>query len=329
MSVEDRMTSGRWCGSLLAALALILPATGNAQIARMEVHPFSSSTLTDQEFLSGQREGKPVTLGGELRLPRSGTDKLPAVVLLHGSGGVSGYVIDWERDLNAMGVATFVIDSFTARGIYRTDFDQSQLGRLAMIVDAYRALDLLAKHPRVDPTRIALMGFSRGGQAALYAGLKRFQRMHGTPGVEFAAFIPFYASCGTTFHEDEDMTDKPVRIFHGTADEMVPIGPCRAYVGRLQARGKDVRLTEYEGAGHVFDWQALKKPVRLDKAQSTRHCELVEAEDGVVVNAKTRQPFTYSDPCVELGGSIAYDETASAAVRKAVREIVDTVLNGQ
>lgn len=326
MHVGNRVTPARWYRALLAALAMSLPVASHAQVARMEIHPFGSTTLSDQEFLSGQKDGKPVTLGGELRLPRPGTDRLPVVVLLHGSGGVSGYVTDWERDLNAMGVATFVIDSFTARGIYRTDFDQSQLGRLAMIVDAYRALDLLAKHPRIDPARVALMGFSRGGQAVLYAGLKRFQRMHGTPGLEFAVYIPFYASCGTKFRDDEEMTDQPVRIFHGTADEMVPIEPCRTYVGRLRATGKDVRLTEYEGAGHVFDWQALKKPVRLDKAQTTRHCELVESHDGVVVNAKTRQPFTYSDACVELGGSIAYDEHASTAVRQAVGEIVDTLL---
>jgi dienelactone hydrolase len=92
---------------------------------------------------------------------------LPAVILLHGSGGISGYVTDWEMDLNSMGVATFVIDCFKGRGIVNTNNDQSQLGRLSMIVDAYRALDVLAKHPRIDPNRIAIMGFSRGGQAAL------------------------------------------------------------------------------------------------------------------------------------------------------------------
>ena len=51
------------------------------------------------------------------------------------------------------------------------------LGRLNFILDIYRALDILAKHPRVDPQRIALMGFSRGGQAVLYASLKRFKEM--------------------------------------------------------------------------------------------------------------------------------------------------------
>ena len=97
------------CGSQEAKA----PAVRPAQVARMEIHSFPSMTLTDQEFLTGQKEGKPVTIAGELRLPRPGNDRLPAVVLLHGSGGVSGNVLDWEQDLNAMGVATFVLDSFT------------------------------------------------------------------------------------------------------------------------------------------------------------------------------------------------------------------------
>lgn len=313
-------------GSVLILTALA-PKFVNAEVARVELHPFQSTTLTDQEFLTGKKEGKPVILAGELRIPRSGTDRLPAVVLVHGSGGMGGYVDDWAQWLNALGVATFAIDSFTARGIVNTMNDQAQLGRLAMIVDAYSALDLIAKHPRIDPERIAIMGFSRGGQAALYASLKRFQRMHGPAGLAFAAYIPFYPQCGTTFIDDEDVADKPIRIFHGSADDYIPIAPCRSYVERLRKAGKDVQLTEYAGAQHVFDWAMLKTPIKLAQAQTTRRCRLEETADGRIINSDTRQLFTYNDPCVERGTTVSYNAQAHSEVQKALRELVATVLN--
>jgi cephalosporin-C deacetylase-like acetyl esterase len=80
-------------------------------------------------------------LAGQLKIPRAGSERLPAVVLLHGSGGVGGNVVDWENDLNQMGIATFVLDAFTGRGITSTSANQAVLGRLAMTYDAYRALE--------------------------------------------------------------------------------------------------------------------------------------------------------------------------------------------
>jgi dienelactone hydrolase len=312
---------------VLVALASGMPGLGYAQVARMEVIPFQSMTLTDQEFLTGRKDGKPVMIAGELRLPRPGTDRLPILILVHGSGGISGYVTDWEQELNEMGVATFVIDSWSGRGIVSVVNDQSQAGRLVQLFDAYRAQEVLERHPRLDPARIAVMGFSRGGQAALYSSLKRFQRMHGpASGREFAAYIAFYPTCNTVYRDDEDVSVRPVRIFHGSADDYVPVGQCRSYAERLKAKGRDIRHTEYSGAHHVFDWRALKKPVKLEKAQTTRQCQLEEGEDGGTLNAKTKLPFTYRDPCVEYGPTIAYDENASNQSRQAVKDIVTTVL---
>ena len=305
------------CCCLAGAAFLLAPAAVRAQVARIELHTFQSTTLTDQEFLAGTKEGKPVVLAGELRLP-PGSGRFPVVVLVHGSGGVSGYVDGWVSKLNALGVATFVFDSFTPRGILDTRDDQSQLGRLAMIVDAYRALALLAKHPRVDPARIALMGFSRGGQATLYASLRRFQRMHAPPDAAFALFVPFYPDCSTRYLEDEDVVDRPIRLFHGTDDDWAPVAPCRAYVERLVKARKDVRLTEYPGAQHVFDWAALKTPVKLAKAQTVRHCRMEEISGGRLVNSETKQVFTYADPCVERGTTMAYNaEAATEAATEA------------
>ena len=137
--------------------------------------------MSDQDFLNGRKDAKPVMLAGQLKIPRAGSERLPTVVLLHGSGGVGVNLLDWESDLNQMGIATFVLDAFTGRGIASTSAKQALLGRLAMTYDAYRALEILEKHPRIDARRIALMGFSRGGQ-----------------------------SCGTQFVDDENLSPKPI-----------------------------------------------------------------------------------------------------------------------
>jgi len=306
----------------LNLLLLMLAQAAHAQVARMEVISFQSTTFTDAEFLDG-RPGKPVTIAGELRLPRAGNERFPVVVLLHGSGGISSYVTDWEQDLLAMGVATFVIDSFSSRGIVSVNDDQAQLGRLAQIEDAYRALEILQKHRSIDPEKVMLMGFSRGGQAALYASLKRFQEMHGpASGHEFAAYVAFYPSCNTGYLRDDDISARPVRIFHGNADNYAPVAPCREYVERLEAKGKDIKLTEYPGAYHVFDGKAFVPPRKLAQAQTTRNCRMQEAAHGEILNLATNKPFTYQDSCVEHGPTVAYNQEASEKARAAVKDLM-------
>ena len=150
-----------------------------------------------------------MTIGGELRLPKAQTDKFPAVILLHGSGGLGGTgspIDEWSRSLNELGVAAFAVDSFAGRRIVSTNTDQTQLDRLNMVVDAYRALEMLAKHPRIDPTRIAVMGFSRGGQSALYSAMTRLYQAEGSAnGLRFATHVAFHPDCMTVYRNDTAM----------------------------------------------------------------------------------------------------------------------------
>ena len=150
--------------------------------SRIEIYAIPSVTISDQQFLTGDANGKPVTVAGEFRIAQ-GSGRLPVVVMMHGSGGVSGVSEAWVHQFNAMGISTFVIDGFSGRGLTSTSTNQALLGRLNFIVDIFHALEILAKHPRVDPDRIVLMGFSRGGQAALYASLNRFQKLWNKSGV--------------------------------------------------------------------------------------------------------------------------------------------------
>lgn len=68
----------------------------------------------------------------------------------------------WAEDLNAIGIAVFLLDSFSARGITSAVNDHTQLDHMAMMVDAYSELGMLAQHPLIDPNRVAVMDGQRG-----------------------------------------------------------------------------------------------------------------------------------------------------------------------
>jgi dienelactone hydrolase len=280
-----------------------------------------TTTPTASEFLHGIRPAATSLIWADLELPPGRSERSPAVVLVHGSGGVGPREDRWAEELRQAGAATFQLDSFTGRGIAFTAEDQSQLTSLAMIGDAYRALELLATHPRIDPARISVMGFSKGGAVALYAALKRFQRLHGPTGASFAQHIAFYAPCYITYVSDEAVTDRPIRLFHGTADEFAPIERCRAYVARLHRAGADAQIIEYAGAPHGFDRPGAGPARRYPREQNASRCLWEERPEGQLVNRDTGQPFSLDDPCVFQGGTAGPDPAAYGKALPAVKAL--------
>ena len=312
----------------VAAIAMLMSVSSSAYAAeigtkdfaaRTELRPIQTLTLTDQQFLTGDNNGKPTTIIGQLRIAK-GSGRLPVVVLQHGSGGFAPNIEYWSRELNAAGISTLALDGFTGRGLTEVNSNQALLGRLNFIVDNYRSLDVLAVHPRVDPQRIALMGFSRGGQATLYASLKRFQQMWNKSGGDFVAYLPFYPDCMTTYIGDTDIENRPIRIFGGTPDDYNPISACKSYVERLRASGRDVELTEYPNASHAFDNPLGAQPAAVSPTyESVRNCRIQEESGGVLINIETKQPFTYKDACVVHGPHLGYDPVATEAATNAVK----------
>ena len=198
----------------------------------------------------------------------------------------------------------------------------SQLTPFNLMLDAYRAFDVLADHPRIDPARIAIMGFSLGGNSALCSSLKRFQQMR-NPRARFAVHIPFYPTCHVTLIGDTDVS-APIRQFHGAADDFTPVGPCRTYFDWLRAAGRDAVLTEYPD--HSFDNPLGNKTPRISKgAQSFRACKLKEEPLGTIINAESAERFTFKDPCVQRDAHMGYNEAAANAVRIAVKEMIRSV----
>lgn len=316
-----------WKASIALVIgALLLAPEANAQYAREELLTFESATMSVGDFLTGQK-GTPVTLAGDLRLPKA-NEKNPVVIILHsgaGLGGATDAVADWVRILNEAGIATFEIDSFTPRGILSLA-DVGRLNSLIRIVDAYRALALLSKHRLIDPDKIVVMGGSHGGTPALYTSLTRFQKSHGDPDLRFAAHIVLYATCATSYRDDEVLDQRPILMLHGTADTAVPEPACRDYAARLAKAGMNVRFIEYPGAHHRFDSPNLRQPMNLPNAPSPVACRYAETDDGAIVNVATKQPPSKDDACLGKGVTFQYNEAAAKKAHEDVMAFLKDVL---
>src|SRR5206468_12202506 len=87
-----------------------------------------------------------VTLTGDLALP-AGSDKVGAVVLMHGCSGLpTRSVTVWRPLILSWGYATLAVDSFGGRGLRGVCANALALTGAHRVPDAYGALTLLARH---------------------------------------------------------------------------------------------------------------------------------------------------------------------------------------
>src|SRR6266516_2625135 len=200
----------------LVCLAGCATSGGVATLADGRSGTFLILTRTLPTQVKGVEQ--PGTVTGDLSLP-AGTDRVPAVIVLHSCAGITPSMAEWTHALNAMGYAALVVDSFTRRGVKEVCTGHTSVNPGSRLADLFRAHELLVTHPRIDPQRVGVLGFSHGGWVALWAShswyQRRFMRGTVTPPVAYAAFYP--AGCNVQLLDETDVT-APVRIFHGTAD---------------------------------------------------------------------------------------------------------------
>ena len=252
----------------LRALLIVMSATAASTVAAQD----KSEKLTFPQ----DHRGKPITVGGDLFLP-AGTAKVPALVIHHGSGGVSAdRELRYAREIVKMGVATFVIDSFKPRGITSTVQDQSAVTSLEKLGDAFGALKVLAGHPRVDGKRVGIIGFSKGGEVALQSALEVRVTRYSPEGLRFALHVPFYPWCGTQ-HYKPKTTGAPIYMLLGAADTYVGVEPCKTYADVLKAEGARIETVIYPGAKHGFDGG---QEYTVAQGQNSSRCVYQQQADG-------------------------------------------------
>jgi len=177
----------------------------------------------------------------------------PAVVVLHGCGGISSHSARIADRIGSWGYVTLAVDSLGSRG---SGITSGCSGRsLDQAFDAYAALHYLSQLDFVDAARVAVIGQSMGGSAALYAvdrelGAQYFEE-------RFRAAIAYYPNC-----VPEASMTAPTLVLIGEADEWNQAEQCREMVKHARADGATIALTVYPGVHHAFDVAELTPGMR-------------------------------------------------------------------
>jgi dienelactone hydrolase len=239
---------------------------------------FSSINLGSfREILAGEGQSKPVTISGTLKMPKEVSGKVPAVIILHGAGGINDHYFEIAAMLNEMGIAAFVVDSFEMRGIKSgvnilKKFFHSYSTRIS---DAYATLELLSTHPEIDKRKIAVMGYSHGAAVALFVASEKIRRSYIADDLRFAASISYYPSCITQF-KNIDFTDAPVLMLLAEKDNICPIDWCLDYAQRIKESGADVKAIVYKGAHHQFPVLSGNELIKVPSLPDWSNCKKEE-----------------------------------------------------
>ncbi|MBX6321744.1 MAG: dienelactone hydrolase family protein, partial [Rhodospirillaceae bacterium] len=179
----------------------------------------------------------------------------------------------------AMGVAALVVDSFAARRERASGFIDHLLNitETMLVADAYAALGHLARRGDVDPGRVALVGFSYGGMAAVYAAYAQLADRLAPDGLRFAGHVAFYAPCIARF-DDPRTTGAPVLLLYGGRDTSTDPRRCAEIAEDLRSGGSRVESIVYPEAVHQWDGGARERPIGRDLTG----CRFSVERDGTV-----------------------------------------------
>lgn len=237
-----------------ASLALLLALVPAARAAAL---PSPDATRIDLPLA----EGASITAHW---YPRAGSGPQPAVVALHGCGGLwrnaksigTAFDVRYPEYIGRLQDAGFHVllpDSFSARGSGPI-CNQKNAERTVRVetrrADVRAAVQWLAARPEVDAQRIVVLGWSHGAMTAL-AAVNAARADAARP---VAAAVVFYPGCGALLRQEFTLA-QPLLMLLGAADDWTPPARCEQLVARTRAAqaAADITLRVFADAYHGFD----------------------------------------------------------------------------
>jgi dienelactone hydrolase len=245
-----------------ASLALAVPAS----IAALLIAAGLGSAGRAQPSASGAEEVQiplnplPFDLKGYLRRP-NGAGPFPGVVLVPACDRFADSVDqDWGATFSSWGYVALTLDVFSAHGIPGRNTCLYP-ARPEPAEDAYRGLNLLIERKLVDPGRVLIVGFGRGGSLA-FAAVSRDGPIRNAKH-KFRAAVAFYPPCS----DIKGVLAVPTLVMVGERDERT-LDQCRRMaageddmgISRQPDAGAPIQFIVLPNAYAGFDTPAFQKP---------------------------------------------------------------------
>jgi dienelactone hydrolase len=228
------MSDKTWLGlGMAVALILLVLTAAEAKIATQTVEYRQDGTV----------------MRGFLAYDDSLKGKRPGVLVVHEWWGLNDFARERALKLAGLGYVALAADMYGGGATAR---DREEARKLAgallgnpdrLRARAQAALKVLAADPRVDPNRLAAIGFCFGGTTVLELAYS---------GADLAGVASFHGGLPQARPEDLKRLTAAILVLHGADDPHVSPADIAAFEQAMRQAGADWQMVWFGGAVHGY-----------------------------------------------------------------------------
>jgi dienelactone hydrolase len=172
----------------------------------------------------------------------------PGILLIHESWGITDFIKSRASKLAELGYIVFTLDMYGKSKI-ETEEEASALARefiennILMRERANAGLTVLKSSRKVDPARIAVLGYSFGGKVALELARS---------GADLTCVVCFHGNLNTNNPDEAKNIKGSVLVFMGANDPSVSMEERFAFQDEMKRAGVDWQFITYGNAVKGF-----------------------------------------------------------------------------